>query len=286
MTQENASQNRLAIQGLGQLQWKTFICGLPIPALKAHVLWLHGCAGAGKSAIAQMFAKSLQTEGRLGASFFFQRGHPKRGTWNLLIPTIAYQLATSVTELLLPIQQAVEGDKLIVGRALAISFQALLVEPLKKLPDLQRTPVIVLDGLDECADHKIQQQILRLFIGAIRHHNLHLRLLIVSRPEPHLREVLEHEETFAICRHFALSADESAYRDIRTYFHTEFSHRLNSVLELDPQSTAPLDDLYTQILSVVPQEQEGLQLRILHTLCLSMEKGTGYLWIPKRLTSF
>ncbi|KAJ7805605.1 hypothetical protein B0H14DRAFT_2526691, partial [Mycena olivaceomarginata] len=190
---------------------------------ESTILWLHGCAGAGKSAIAQMFAKSLQTEGRLGASFFFQRGHSKRGTWHSLIPTIAYQLATSVTELLLPIQQAVEGDKLIVGRALAISFQALLVEPLKKLLDLQRTPVIVLDGLDECADHKIQQQILCLFIDAIQHHNLHLRLLIVSRPEPHLCEVLETEETFAICRHFALSADESAYRDIRMYFLAEFS---------------------------------------------------------------
>ncbi|KAJ7765533.1 hypothetical protein B0H14DRAFT_2539605 [Mycena olivaceomarginata] len=292
---------------------------------ESTILWLHGCAGAGKSAIAQMFAKSLQTEGRLGASFFFQRGHSKRGTWHSLIPTIAYQLATSVTELLLPIQQAVEGDKLIVGRALAISFQALLVEPLKKFSDLQRTPVIVLDGLDECADHKIQQQILRLFIGAIRHHNLHLRLLIVSRPEPHLREVLETEETFAICRHFALSADESAYHDIRTYFHAQFSRircefiargislepgwpsphavnnlvrtssatfiyattvirfiddeyhhpadRLNSVLELDPQSTAPLDDLYTQILSVVPQEQEEQQLHILHTICIGKGKG-------------
>ncbi|KAJ7805600.1 hypothetical protein B0H14DRAFT_3153377 [Mycena olivaceomarginata] len=279
---------------------------------ESTILWLHGCAGAGKSAIAQMFAKSLQIEGRLGASFFFQRGHSKRGTWNLLIPTIAYQLATSVTELLLPIQQAVEGDKLIVGRALAISFQALLVEPLKKTP-----------GPSEDPYHKVQQQILRLFISAIQHHNLHLRLLIVSRPEPHLREVLETEETFAICQHFALSADESAYHDIQTYFHAEFSRircefiargiylepewpspdtvdqlvrtssatfiyattvirfiddeyhhpadRLNSVLELDPLSTAPLDDLYTQILSVVPQEQEGLQLRILHTICIGKE---------------
>ncbi|KAJ7809367.1 hypothetical protein B0H14DRAFT_3881006 [Mycena olivaceomarginata] len=294
---------------------------------ESTILWLHGCAGAGKSAIAQMFAKSLQTEGRLGASFFFQRGHSKRGTWHSLIPTIAYQLAISVTELLLLIQQAVEGDKLIVGRALAIAFQALLVEPLKKLSNLQRTPVIVLDGLDECADHKIQQQILHLFIGAIRHHNLCLRLLIVSRPEPHLREVFETEETFAICRHFALSADESAYCDIRTYFHAEFSRircefiargiylepewpspdtvdqlvrmssatfiyattvirfiddeyhhpadRLNSVLELDPRSTAPLDDLYTQILSIIPQEQEGQQLRILHTIYLGKGEDIG-----------
>ncbi|KAJ7798759.1 hypothetical protein B0H14DRAFT_3544096, partial [Mycena olivaceomarginata] len=58
----------------------------------------------------------------------------------------------------------------------------------------------------------------------------------------------------------------------------EYHHpadRLNSVLELDPQSTAPLDDLYTQILSVVPQEQEGLQLRILHTLCIGKEGTFG-----------
>ncbi|KAJ7834134.1 hypothetical protein B0H14DRAFT_3142429 [Mycena olivaceomarginata] len=278
---------------------------------ESTILWLHGCAGAGKSAIAQMFAKSLQTEGRLGASFFFQRGHLKQGTWHSLIPTIAYQLATSVTELLLPIQRAVEGDKLIVGRALAISFQVLLVEPLKKLSDLQRTPVIVLDGLDECADHKIQQQILNLFIDAIWHHNLHLRLLIASRPEPHLHE--------------------SAYHDIWRYFHTEFSRircafiargislepewpspdavdrlvsmssatfiyattvihfiddeyhhpadRLNSVLELDPRSTAPLDDLYTQILSVVPQEQEGQQLRILHTICIGKGEHRGRIYV-------
>ncbi|KAJ7788081.1 hypothetical protein B0H14DRAFT_269405 [Mycena olivaceomarginata] len=222
-----------------------------------------------------MFAKSLQNEGQLGASFFFQRGHSKRGTWHSLIPTISYQLATSVTELLLPIQQAVEGDKLIVGRALAISFQALLVEPLKKLSDLQRTPVIVLDGLDECADHKIQQQILCLFISSIRHHNLRLRLLIVSRPEPHLREMLETEETFAICRHFALSADESAYHDIQTYFHAEFSrircefiargiywnlsgpHQTQSISWLaclpPPSSTLPLSSILSMMSTTILQ---------------------------------
>ncbi|KAJ6589336.1 hypothetical protein B0H19DRAFT_1058362 [Mycena capillaripes] len=39
---------------------------------------------------------------------------------------------------------------------------------------------------------------------------------------------------------------------------------LDCVLALDPQSTAPLVDLYTQILSVVLQERQ--QLRILHTI--------------------
>ncbi|KAJ7098944.1 hypothetical protein C8R44DRAFT_528577, partial [Mycena epipterygia] len=56
------------------------------------LLWLHGSAGAGKSAIAQMFAGECQKQGRLGASFFFRHGHQKRGTWRGLITTIAYQL--------------------------------------------------------------------------------------------------------------------------------------------------------------------------------------------------
>ncbi|KAJ7450485.1 hypothetical protein B0H11DRAFT_1822084, partial [Mycena galericulata] len=282
----------------------------------SQLLWLHGSAGAGKSAIAQMFAGDCDTLGRLGASFFFRRGHTKRGTWHNLIATIAYQLANSVPELLLPIQQAVENDKPIGGRALTVQFQKLLVEPFSNVTGLQFQPIIVLDGLDECNDHKIQQQILRLFIGAIRVGPFPVRVLICSRPEPHLREVLETPETSGICRHSMLSADRVAFDDIRTYLRDgfarihseyagrginlgvpwpapeilkhlvrqssgvfiyaatvirfvddEYSHpwdRLESVLRLDPHSTAPLDDLYTQILSVLPHNQQSL--RILHAI--------------------
>ncbi|KAJ7478138.1 hypothetical protein FB451DRAFT_1131492 [Mycena latifolia] len=280
------------------------------------ILWLHGCAGMGKSAIAQMFAGDCQEQGRLGASFFFRRGHPRRGTWHGLFTTLAYQLATSIPELLLPVQQAMDADKLVVGRAMPVQFRKLFLEPLKNTAGLQFMPVIVLDGLDECADHKVQQQILRLFINAICNHHLPIRLLIASRPEPHIREILEREESSAICNHYLLSVDDSARQDIRIYFQDEFSRiynenmaqgvnlgpmwpapeavdhlvhkssgifiyattvirfvddeyshpadRLASVLSLDPRSTAPLDDLYTEILSVMLHESQ--QLRILHAI--------------------
>ncbi|KAJ7117046.1 hypothetical protein C8R44DRAFT_203422 [Mycena epipterygia] len=284
------------------------------------LLWLHGSAGMGKSAIAQMFAGNCQQEGRLGASFFFRRGHPKRGTWHGLIITIAYQLSKSVPEFLLPLQQAMEADKLVVGRVIPVQFRRLVVEPFCQAPVPQIIPVIVLDGLDECDDHKIQQQILRLFIGAIRDHQLPIRLIIISRPEPHLREVLETNEVLTICRSLQLSAN---CLDIRIYLQAEFSRinseyrargidlgavwptrdtldqlvwkssgifiyattvirfvsdeyshpgdRLASVLHLDPLSTAPLDDLYSQILSVLPQEHQ--QLRILHAISQSKLQG-------------
>ncbi|KAJ7478091.1 hypothetical protein FB451DRAFT_1131448 [Mycena latifolia] len=283
---------------------------------QSAILWLHGCAGMGKSAIAQMFAGDCQTQGRLGASFFFRRGHPRRGTWHGLFPTLAYQLATAIPELLLSVQRAVEADKLVAGRATTVQFRKLIMEPFKNSPDLQFMPVIVLDGLDECADHKVQQQILRLFIDAIRDHHLPIRLLVASRPEPHIRKIVEAPEASVICCHSLLSANDSAREDIRIYLRDEFSKihnenmaqgihlgpmwptpeeiehlvkkssgvfiyattvirfiedeyshpadRLTLVLSLDPHSTAPLDDLYTEILSVVPCEPQ--QLHILHAI--------------------
>ncbi|KAJ6526463.1 hypothetical protein B0H19DRAFT_547308 [Mycena capillaripes] len=250
------------------------------------LLWLHGSAGIGKSAIAQVFAGECQTHGRLGASFFFKRG------------------------------QAVEKDKLLLGRRMPVQFDKLLVEPFSQIPALQVHPVVVIDGLDECEDHTVQQQMLRLFIGAIRNYSLPIRLLVCSRPEPHIREIVQTDETSAICREFALLADESAYDDIRTYLQDEFARikveyetrgidlgtvwptpntlehlvkqssgtfiyaatvirfigdeyfhpaaRLGAILALNPESTAPFDDLYTEILSVLPRGIQ--QLRILHAL--------------------
>ncbi|KAJ6602027.1 hypothetical protein DFH09DRAFT_900059, partial [Mycena vulgaris] len=285
-------------------------------ATESPVMWLNGSAGIGKSAIAQMFAGECQTQGRLGASFFFKRGHQKRGTCDGLFTTIAYQLATAIPGLSLPIQQAVEADKLVWGRAMPLQFRRLILEPFQQTGPLGFLPVIVVDGLDECDDHRIQQQILSLFIDAIWEKRLPIHLLTCSRPEPHLRQKFDAEQPLGISRSLVLSADRSAYGDIRTFLrdkfsiiHSEFrnrgiplgdpwpspealehlvqkssgiflyattvirfigdeySHpadRLDRVLTLDPDSTAPLDDLYTEILSLVPQSSQNFQ--ILHVI--------------------
>ncbi|KAJ7435435.1 hypothetical protein FB451DRAFT_1153805, partial [Mycena latifolia] len=48
------------------------------------IRWLHGPAGAGKSAIMQTLSRRLQENGRLGGSFFFKRDHPIRGNAKVL----------------------------------------------------------------------------------------------------------------------------------------------------------------------------------------------------------
>ncbi|KAJ7473025.1 hypothetical protein B0H11DRAFT_2037056 [Mycena galericulata] len=285
---------------------------------ESTILWLHGSAGMGKSAIAQAFAGDCNNKDRLGASFFFKRGHPEQGSWHRLFTTIAYQLAISVPGLRLPVEHAVEENKLIVAQEKKLQFQGLIVEPLKQIPATKILPVLVIDGLDECDDYKMQQDILRLFIDAIHEHELLVRILITSRPEPHICEVIKTKETFDICRFMELSADEKAYEDIRTYLRDEFSRirleylargialgdvwptpevlehlvkkssaifiyaatvirfvgdqyshpqeQLDSVLRLDPASTAPLDDLYSEILSFAKNYNPQRQLLILYVI--------------------
>ncbi|KAJ7877282.1 hypothetical protein B0H13DRAFT_1580186, partial [Mycena leptocephala] len=101
------------------------------------LLWLYGTAGAGKSAIAQTFAGRYNEESRLGGSFFFKRAHPQRGTWHGLLATLAYQLAMFSSDLRVVIQQAVEADKLLVGRSLSVQFKRLFILALKQITSLR-----------------------------------------------------------------------------------------------------------------------------------------------------
>ncbi|KAJ7186064.1 hypothetical protein C8R46DRAFT_881446, partial [Mycena filopes] len=173
-----------------------------------------------------------------------------------------------------------------------------------------------LDGVDECNDHNTQVPLLKLLLDAIRNGALPARVLVVSRPEPHIRQVIQAAENFGICRHLELCPDQSALADIHHYLWEEFSRirqsqqqwglhleedwpgqeainhlaekssgtfiyaatvvryiddqyshpmeQLTRVLNLDPQSTAPLDTLYTDIMSRVPN-RDMLQ-HILHVL--------------------
>ncbi|KAJ7608173.1 hypothetical protein FB45DRAFT_388970 [Roridomyces roridus] len=184
------------------------------------ILWLHGPAGVGKSAIVKDFAVESQARGRLGAAFFFRLGQPTRGTWHGLFPTLAYQLAILVPALSDAIHEAVDQDRLIDGRAMSVQFERLLVDPFRQTPAIRPVPLLILDGLDECADYRLQQQIILLFETAIRTSVLPIRLLISSRSEPHLRQIFEKS---GITRGMELTADADAFKDIGCYLRDEFS---------------------------------------------------------------
>ncbi|KAJ7614371.1 hypothetical protein FB45DRAFT_253670 [Roridomyces roridus] len=280
------------------------------------IFWLHGCAGIGKSAIAQQFAASCQGRGQLGGSFFWKRGDAGRGHWRSLLPTLAYQLAAAFPGIGRLIQEVVETDRLVASKSMRHQVEKLFVLPFREAPKLKSRPIWVLDGLDECEDRAAQTMLLRSLIDVVRAKHIPIHILICSRSESHICEILEASENSDICRDFPIRAGLSADADISRYLTDEFtrihrahtrrgitldddwpgkatirklvvrssgtfiyastivryvdddySHpadRLDAVLSLDPCSTTPLDDLYTQILSVIPNR--AILVRVLHAI--------------------
>ncbi|KAJ7450816.1 hypothetical protein FB451DRAFT_1101663 [Mycena latifolia] len=185
------------------------------PGPREKILWLYGPAGAGKSAIMWSLCEKLEAAGRLGGTFFFKRGHPTRGNAKALFSTIAYRLALRVPWLKGPISQAVENDPSLVGSAPNIQFQKLILGPCQSA-DNQDPPIIIIDGLDECEGHQMQQEILSILVDCFPQHHRSLRILIASRPEAHISKI-----TGAAYYH-ALNVEQS-FKDVQKYLFDEFT---------------------------------------------------------------
>jgi len=90
------------------------------------VLWLHGPAGAGKSAIAQTIAETCAGRNQLAASFFFARTAAHRNEVKYLFPTIAVQIAFSAPEKRQRLHEIINSDPFIAERPWAPSTYWLL----------------------------------------------------------------------------------------------------------------------------------------------------------------
>jgi len=91
------------------------------------IFWLHGPVGAGKSAIAQTICESSAERNHLLASFFFLRGSSDRGTIRNFIPTLAFQVSMSRTDLRQHIGNAIEADLSILHRSTSTQLLKLII---------------------------------------------------------------------------------------------------------------------------------------------------------------
>ncbi|KAJ7845473.1 hypothetical protein B0H13DRAFT_2409698, partial [Mycena leptocephala] len=182
------------------------------------IVWLHGPAGAGKSAIMQSLCQKLEDEGSLGACFFFKRGHSSRGHPKKLFATLAYQLALCLPDLNHHISKSVESDPSLLDKSLSIQLQKLIVEPWQIYAPT-RTLVVVIDGLDECEDHINQREILCSIGRAVEEQHLSLQFLVASRPEPHIREIFMGALNKI---YYPLNINQS-FEDVRKYLLDDFA---------------------------------------------------------------
>ncbi|KAF9551088.1 hypothetical protein CPC08DRAFT_318056 [Agrocybe pediades] len=196
-------------------------------------MWLNGAAGCGKSAIAQSTVESCIECGLQLASFFFNRSDSTRNHAGSLVATLAYQLycAFPETEVQTEILSAIKKDPLIFKKTIQQQFTSLIIRPLvthysKDQTIQQCVPfLIIIDGLDECTDRTAQKAILTGLAESVRDSNLHIPILVASRPEQDTK--LSFSSKYLKDMHTNLSLDLQSEReaesDIRLYLFDRFA---------------------------------------------------------------
>ncbi|KXN90424.1 hypothetical protein AN958_04293 [Leucoagaricus sp. SymC.cos] len=190
------------------------------PARQWDLIWLHGSAGCGKSAVAQSFAEVCAETGRLGAAFFFSRPN-KRNNPNTVIPTLAYQLAYHCPAYKILLTSVLANDEQLLTKARPVQFKKLIVDPWSQLQSTIQQPfLILLDGLDECEGPESQRDFIRLIYDVVRvKKDLPLLWLICSRPEFHLQTMFAR---IPECGREELEIDAECISDVDRYLRDKF----------------------------------------------------------------
>ena len=221
--------------------------------LNSFIIWVYGPAGAGKSAITQTIAEMCEREMILLASFFFSRNDPSRSNVNSLIATLAYQITLNLPDVRDAILSAIEHDPLIFSKSFAVQVETLIVAPLQPLAeagffnDFSSRRLVIIDGIDECSDPRVQQNILEVLANAQRH-RLPLVFLIASRPEQHISLTFNTGLLLDITSFLALDDSYLPDKDIELFLTDKFqeiksTHRLRAYIP----SQWPLSDVLEQL---------------------------------------
>jgi hypothetical protein len=196
---------------------------------------LTGMAGAGKTAIARSFARLIDAEMFLGASFFCSRGTEGSSDAGRIIPSLAFHLAWHCE----PYAQAlISAIKMNPGttfhlRPADFQFTTLLLRPSQAINQQVQVPIIIIDALDECSSIDAVRAVLTALIQS---NGVRLKFFVTSRPEPHIEKAF-HEEVVA--RHLRLRDVE---HDIVTADITKYlSRNLHTIAEAIQAAGWPSD---------------------------------------------
>ncbi|KXN87650.1 hypothetical protein AN958_08329 [Leucoagaricus sp. SymC.cos] len=178
-----------------------------------RMLWLSGPAGVGKSAVAQTVAEEFQSARLLGAAFFFSRPN-RREEPDVLIPTLAYQLAICHPGYKRIISQRLADNPMILKNHRRSQFKELIIDPIQSLLDhdphiIPYPLLIVIDGLDECIDREAQREFVEMIGSHCRMvERFPLRWMICSRPESHLKATFSNADWKITCLREQLEIDD------------------------------------------------------------------------------
>ena len=149
-----------------------------------RILWLHGQAGKGKSAIAHTIALWLKNVGGLGSCFCFARGRQAERHEEKMFTTIARDLADRNPAFRRALASVFTNNRSLMATPDIIQqWENLLLVPLSQvLTGVMGRIVVVIDALDESGPESSRSHILSV-LGSPRATKLpsNFRLLMTSR---------------------------------------------------------------------------------------------------------
>ncbi|KIM47350.1 hypothetical protein M413DRAFT_23565 [Hebeloma cylindrosporum] len=123
---------------------------------------------------------------------FLSSGDELAGKKAVFSCTFAYLLALHVPGLREDVNRAMWIDPTLPNKDLDTQFQTLIIKAFQRLSSPPtEVPFVIIDGLDECQGLDTQKRIIKVLGDALQEYNMPPRFLIASRPDPHLREMLD-----------------------------------------------------------------------------------------------
>ena len=209
---------------------------------ESNTYWIYGLPGIGKTALAHSICASLHERNHLVGAYFCQRDDGKLNEARNILPTLIYKLA-----IVFPSFRRLVAERLRDNPNLTPGSMKpfLLLGLIRKLPcPPKRTPVFVIDAIDECGDSHTHPGILRALIHATTHAPW-LKIIITSRPEAYIHHFFD-SLVGSSHKQYDLTADKEAPSDLRTFASTRFeSVESKQSLSLG----GPDSSLFSQVIS-------------------------------------
>jgi hypothetical protein len=218
------------------------------------IMWLHGAAGAGKSAIMQSIAELCETAQIPLASFFFFRTDPTRNSTTSFIATLVYQLIQLLPQVQDEIFGIIENNPLIFEQSLKYQLERLIIQPLLRVrKHFKGFFVILIDGLDECIERAHQVDLIQLLGTLSRSRTIPVVFLVASRREPQIETTFARNEVSDLIMTLPLdnSDIEQTSDDIRHFLVDQFrdikeTHLLKRYLPINWPPASSVEEIVSK----------------------------------------
>ncbi|KAJ3569405.1 hypothetical protein NP233_g5066 [Leucocoprinus birnbaumii] len=237
-----------------------------------RLIWLHGPAGVGKSAIMQSFAEHLASSYQLGASLFLSRPN-KLNDLAKIILTLTYQLANLIPAYGNYISGVIDQDPSILNKPMERQFWQLIAEPFSEgRPCGKGTWFILIDGLDECDDVQAQRELVKMITTYSQATPTPPLLFVISsRPEYHLKSTFQRIGIKSAWSPVEILANGTeACRDVEVFLRDAFER-----IRLDFPDVVPDDWPSARQFLIIARAASGLFAFAL-TVAKYVGEGSGY----------